>query len=203
LKNILNSILRFWQGLGRPSKATSLRKLQERGETLNSFTIREATADDIPALAELHVKTWSETYPGVRQPPTFYVREYQWRQQFGSELQNWFCYVVQNEQGKLVGFIKALPYQHSDLPMFAGEVNKLYVLRQYHRLGLGKKLLCAAARRFLSQGINSAVLFGTPQNPSGYFHESMGAKKIYNPKGIFDGGYGWYDLTQVATLCKA
>jgi L-amino acid N-acyltransferase YncA len=203
MKNVINSVIRFWKGLNRPSKATSLRRLKERGETLDSFTIREATAADVPALAALHVKTWMETYPGVRQPPTFYVREYQWREQFNSPDKNWFCYIVVNGQGQLVGFAKGLHYNHSDLPMFSGEVNKIYLLRQYHRLGLGKKLLCAVVNRFLSEDINSMVLFGIPQNPSGYFHEAMGAKKLLNKKGGFDGGYGWYDLQQLTHLCSA
>lgn len=202
MKNFINAILRFWNGLNRPSKATNLRKLRERGETPDSFIIREATAADVPALAELHVKTWVETYPHVKQPPTFYVREYQWREQFNSPDNNWFCLVVQNAQGKLIGFAKGIPYNHSDLPAFSGEINKIYLLSQYQRLGLGRRLLCAVARRFIQQGINSMVLFGVPQNPSGYFHEAMGAQKLLNKKGGFDGGYGWYDLQPLTTICS-
>ena len=203
MKNFINAFIRFIKGFERPSKATNLRRLKERGEALDSFIIREATAEDVPALAELHVKTWNETYPGVKHPPTFYVREYQWREQFNSTNKHWFCLVVQNAQGKLVGFAKGLPYNHNDLPMFSGEVNKIYLLNQYQRLGLGKKLLCTVINRFISQGINSMVLFGVPQNPSGYFHEAMGARKLLNKKGGFDGGYGWYDLTQLTGLCSA
>ena len=202
LKNTINAALRFMKGLQRPSKRANLRRMRERGDTMDSFTIREATVEDIAALAALHVKTWMETYPEVRQPPTFYIREYQWRQQFESADNNWFCYVVQDRQGKLVGFSKGQPYNHSDLPMFSGEINKIYLLQEYHRLGLGKRLLCTVVRRFVSQGINSVLLFGESSNPSGYFHEAMGAKKIFNKKGGFDGGYGWYDLQQISSICS-
>jgi hypothetical protein len=132
MKNILNAILRFMKGLQRPSKRANLRRMRERGDTLDSFTIREATVEDIPALAALHVKTWMQTY---------------------------------------------------------------------HRLGLGKRLLCTVVRRFVSQGINSVLLFSESSNPSGYFHEAMGAKKLFNKHGGFDGGYGWYDL-QISSICS-
>lgn len=202
LKNTINTALRFVRGLQRPSKAANLRRMRERGETPDSFTIREAVAEDVPALAALHVKAWMETYPEVRQPPTFHVREYQWRQQFDSADNNWFCYVVQDRHGKLIGFSKGQRYNHSDLPLFSGEINKIYLLQEYHRLGLGKKLLCTVVRRFISQGINSILLFGEPGNPSGYFHEAMGAKKLFNKKGGFDGCYGWYDLQQTTAMCS-
>ena len=52
---------RLLAGLSRPSKAANARRLRARGETLASFTIREATAADIPALAQLHVTTWNAT----------------------------------------------------------------------------------------------------------------------------------------------
>lgn len=69
MKNLINAIARLLLGLKRPSKATNTRLLRERGETLSSFIIREATSADIPALAALHVKTWNETYWYVKHPP--------------------------------------------------------------------------------------------------------------------------------------
>ena len=82
MKNFVNAIARIVFGLRRPSKAANRRLLRARGENLESLTIREAIPEDIPALAALHVKTWKETYWNVKNPPTYGIREQQWREQF-------------------------------------------------------------------------------------------------------------------------
>jgi ribosomal protein S18 acetylase RimI-like enzyme len=201
MKNSINSIHRFVMGLKRPSKQTNTRLLNERGETLSSFIIREARVEDISALATLHVKTWSETYWTTVFPPTYQVREYQWHQQFKVTDGSWFCFVVENKNKQLVGFAKGKTYNHSDLPEFSGELNKIYLLRKYQRLGLGRKLVGHVARRFLAQGISNMVLFGTAENPSGEFHEALGGEKLYAKNGEFHGGYCWRDLKKLVDSC--
>ena len=188
-------------GLKRPSKQTNMRLLKERRETLSSFKIREACIEDVSALAALHVKTWNETYWTTVVRPTFRVREYQWRQQFKVKDGSWFCLVVENKNGELVGFAKGKPYNHSDLPEFSGELNKIYLLREYQRLGLGRKLVGYVARRFLAQGISNMVLFGIAENPSCGFHEALGGEKLYAKNGEFHGGYCWRDLQKLANDC--
>jgi GNAT superfamily N-acetyltransferase len=201
MKNLINAIARFRLGLKRPSKATNTRLLRERGETLSSFIIREATSADIPALAALHVKTWNDTYGNVKHPPSYGLRESQWRDQFQKPDGNWFCFVVEDRNGALVGFAKGIPYASGDLPGYSGELNKIYLLRDYQRLGLGRRLVGHVARRFLSQGISSMVLFGVPQNPSCRFHEAIGGERLFSKKGEFHGGYGWGDLQSLASIC--
>lgn len=193
VKNFRNAVTRFVAGLQRPSKAANLRMLEERGETLSSFVIREATLSDVPKIADLHVRTFNETY-FTSQSPTFYIREYQWRQLFGDPDGSWFVFVVEKANGELVGFAKGMRYSHPDLPEYAGELNKIYLLRQYQRLGLGRKLMQYVARRFMNMGITNMVLFGTPQNPSCSFYESMGGIRLHAKNGEFHGGYGFPDL---------
>jgi len=188
-------------GLKRPSKQTNTRSLNERGEALSSFIIREALVEDISALATLHVKTWSETYWTTVFPPTYQVREYQWHQQFKVTDGSWFCFVVENKNKQLVGFAKGKTCNHSDLREFSGELNKIYLLRKYQRLGLGRKLVGYVARRFLAQGISNMVLFGTAENPSCEFHEALGGEKLYAKNGEFHGGYCWRDLKKLADSC--
>ena len=187
--------------LPRPSKAANLRRLHKRGEKAESFIIREAVAADIPALAALHVKTWAQTYWLTLRPPTYRIREWQWKEQFKKNDGSWFCFVIENSKGQLIGFAKGKSYSHSDLPDFSGELNKIYILREYQRLGLGKRLIGNVARKFLSLGISNMVLFGVAENPSGYFHEAMGGEKLYSREGEFHGGYCWRDLQSLASFC--
>ena len=56
-----------------------------RGETPSAFLIREARADEVDALARLHVVTWAATYPEVLRPPTFAIRSWQWRELFAQQ----------------------------------------------------------------------------------------------------------------------
>ncbi len=102
----------------------------------------------------------------------------------------------------MVGFAKGKVYNHNDLPEFVGELNKIYLLRDYQRVGLGRKLLWNVARRFLSMGINNMDLFGIPQNPSCYFHEAMGGERLNAKNQEFQGGYCWRNLEQLASICE-
>jgi GNAT superfamily N-acetyltransferase len=133
--------------------------------------------------------------------PTFEIRERQWREAFEVTDGSWFCFVVEGANGELIGFAKGVPYDHCDLPDFAGELNKIYLLRAYHRRGLGRRLLGHVARRFLSQGIASMLLFGDAANPSNRFYEALGAERLFSDTGEFHGGYGWRDLQTVASIC--
>jgi L-amino acid N-acyltransferase YncA len=167
---------------------------------MNRMLIRDATEADIPALAELHVTAWNQTYPGFESPPTVAFREQQWRHVFAHNDGSWFVLVVE-DKGRLIGFAKGQHYKHPDLPDFAGELNKLYVLREHHGQGLGRRLMGQVARRFLSQGITSMVLFSEPSNPTGRFFEAMGGEKIVDRRGRFHGTYGWRDLNRLASIC--
>jgi ribosomal protein S18 acetylase RimI-like enzyme len=166
-----------------------------------SFIIREAIAADIPALADLHVQTWNATYPDVKKKPTYAIRERQWREAFAVADGSWFCFVVEGPNGELVGFAKGVPYDHHDLPDFAGELSKIYLLREYQRQGWGRRLLGHVVQRFLSQGITSMLLFADAGNPSCRFYEALGAERLLAANGEFHGGYGWRDLRNLAARC--
>jgi len=163
----------------------------------SSFKIREATPGDATAMAALHVTTFNETHgPG----PSFEVRKWQWEKAFQDD-NEWFCFVVQDKDGNLVGFAKGQRYYHSDIPGFSGELNKIYLLRKYHKLGIGRQLICKVANEFAKRGISSMLLFGDANNPSNAFYEKMGAEKLFAKNGEFHGGYGWKDLQKLLSTC--
>ncbi len=188
-------VVRFLVGLTRPSPETNRRRLQGRGEILASLSIRDAVPEDIPALVRLHVDTWNATYPYVRSKPSIALRERQWRDRFASMDGTWFCLLVAKGDGGLVGFAHG---RAKSGPEFAGELSKIYLRHDYQRLGLGRLLVGRVARRFLSQGIASAIVFTDPPNPSGAFFESLGARRLLDDQGAFHGAYGFADLEKVA-----
>jgi ribosomal protein S18 acetylase RimI-like enzyme len=178
MKPVLITIERFLRGLRRPSKAANTRRLRERGENAASFIIREATAADVPALARLHVRAWNATYPGFRSRPTYELRQRQWRETFAMTDGSWFCLVIENQHGELVGFAKGMRYAHPDQPDYSGELNKIYLLPEYQRLGLGHRLVGHTARRFLAQGISTMLLFADAGNPFCRFFEALGGGEV-------------------------
>jgi L-amino acid N-acyltransferase YncA len=180
----------------RPSKKDNERRLRARGESMDCFTIRDAVESDVIALARLHVACWSQTYGGEATPELCKMREAQWREIFRNINESWFCFVVEKNNGELIGFAKGQKYRHDSLPQYDGELNKIYLLRDYQRVGIGRKLFLQVVKRFLTQGINTMVLFGVPQNPSCKFHEAMKGQRLLDNDGIFQGGYGWTDLQQ-------
>ena len=193
-------LIRWVKNFQRPSKNKNLNQLKKRGEDISSFQLREATIDDVPALVDLHVITWNATYPGFRNPPTHAIRDYQWRKAFTEKNKDWVCLVLENSSKELIGFVQANRFNDESLA-FKGQLNKIYLLWSYHRLGLGRKMVCAVARRFIDSGINSMLLFSEPDNPSIYFYEALGAEKLLDEKGNFHGAYGWRDLTKLHNAC--
>jgi L-amino acid N-acyltransferase YncA len=154
------------------------------------FHIREIRSEDVPALARLHVHTFNEADCGGRaEGPSYELRERQWHEAFEVANGSWFCFVAEDDAGDLIGFAKGTPHD-GGVPGFAGELNKIYVLRQFHRRGLGRLLLCNVARRFVERGVTSMLPFGEATNPSNGFYEAFGAERLYSETGRFHGSYG-------------
>ena len=183
-------------GLLRPSPAANRRRLRRRGESLADLTIRDATADDVPAIARLHVAAWNATYaPMLARGPGVAVRERQWRDAFARGDPDWLCVVVARPDGALVGLAQA---HRSDDPAFAGELRKIYLLRDYQRLGLGRRLVAEVARRFLARGIDAMWLWGDARNPSQAAWKALGAERRDDDPG--SGNWGWRDIRPLAAI---
>ena len=160
------------------------------------ITLRDARAEDAPRLAELHVRTFRETHKGG---PEVEFREQQWREKFRSG-QLVFCVVLETDSRELIGFASG-ELHRAEPPGYGGELNKIYLLREWQGRGLGHRLLCASAARFLRAGIPSMLLFGDAASRSNGFYEAMGGTRLLAPSGEFHGGYGWSDLTRLQSIC--
>jgi len=192
-----NAFTRLLRGRSNPPN-TSNDSSRPRGEILRSLTFREATPEDIPALAALHVDVWNEVHPGVRHKPSLEMRESQWEEAFHDADNTWFVYVIENRQKELVGFAKGNLYS-GQIQGFDGQLGKLYLLRPYQHMGLERKLVGYVSRRFLSRGIFSMIVFA--EAGSREFYEALGAEKLPSGKGEYRWAYGWRDLEALAAEC--
>jgi len=172
----------------RPLGERNARTLRERGESLDSLTFRDAVAADIPALADLHVTTWNATYNTAR-GPTIATRTAQWQQIFAKTNRRDFVVVVEDRNGRLIGFTWGKPHEGD----FDGELSKIYLRWEYHGLGLGRRMMAETARRFIERGIHSFILFAELSNPTLGFYDRMGGERLRDDRGQFNGAYAWRD----------
>jgi ribosomal protein S18 acetylase RimI-like enzyme len=182
-------IRRWFHSLTRPSRRVNERRLRQRNEPLDSIVCRDAVADDIPALSELHVETWNATYRTSR-GPTIATRSAQWRQVFSRAHPLEFVVVLEDRSRRLVGF----SFGSSSFGQFDGVISKIYLRWEYHGLGLGRRLMQETARRFLERGMESCVLFAERSNPSVGFYDRMGGERLLDERGLFTGAYGWRNV---------
>jgi len=189
LKSRIAGLKRWTDARSRPTGEENARQLRERGESLDSITFRDAVAADIPALAELHVTTWNATYNTAR-GPTIATRTWQWNQVFEKENRRDFVLVLEDRNGRLIGFTWGRPHEGE----FESEVSKIYLRWEYHGLGLGRRMMAETARRFVERGFHSCILFAELSNPTLGFYDRMGGERLLDDRGQFGGAYVWRDV---------
>lgn len=165
--------------------------------------VREANDLDLPAIARVHVDTWRTTYSGIMPEDTlaklsYEKREQGWRQIFGTAADSCQFLYVADESGQIVGFASGGP-ERTDDPIYKGELNAIYVLKNYQRKGIGHRLTLAVVERLARADIHSMLVWVLAENPSCQFYEALGGQKVYK-KPIERGGiilnevaYGWTD----------
>ena len=161
-----------------------------------TFTFREAREEDLPQLVELHVTSWNATYPNYFPKPSKDLRENQWRKSFKEKEDDWFCFVVLNDQKNIVGFAIGNNFNDPDLP-YKGQLNKIHFFKEYQRLGLGRKLVAKVVERLLDRGITSMILFADPENPNIRFYDVLQGERILDKDGKFQGAFGWEDIRKI------
>lgn len=166
--------------------------------SIADLVLREATLADLRPLAELHVRTFNETHVGpFGSGPTFATREWQWREKLSETDATHFVLVWETATRQLVGFIYCHPLP--DDPAWASRLNKIYLLSEYQRRGLGRRLVAAAVDRLVTNGLTSMVLFTEVDNePSCNFYEQLGGERQLDERGEFGGMYGWADLRKLS-----
>jgi ribosomal protein S18 acetylase RimI-like enzyme len=156
----------------------------------DSFEIRVATPEDVPALARLHVQTFREAHGGG---PSVEIREQQWPGKLQDP--NHICFLAVAPGGALVGFINGYPTPEEE--SYDGHLEKIYVLRSHHRKGIGRRLVSTLARALLAHGVHSMNLFSQAENRSIGFFERLGGRRLVSPEGEFHGGYAWEDIASL------
>jgi ribosomal protein S18 acetylase RimI-like enzyme len=131
--------------------------------------IREATLDDFPEIARVHVRVdWDAYAPlfGAQAYRLEYAEsERRWRQ----ALQNDGLLLVATDRGVIVGLGHAC----------ADRVVALYLLSAYHRRGIGKAMLSRLLRFLHARGVAEARLDVVAINAAAIaFYRAQGARPV-------------------------
>jgi ribosomal protein S18 acetylase RimI-like enzyme len=161
-----------------------------------SFLIRPASVEDLHALVNVHVTSWNLTYPDYHPKPSVELRTKQWRKAFSEPEDNWFCYLAEIRGGEIAGFATGNDFHDEKLP-FNGQLNKIHILKKYHRMGIGKKLVATVVKHFLQNGIHSMILFSDPQNPNIRFYDILDGERLPDERGVFQGAFGWKNIEKL------
>lgn len=97
--------------------------------------VREATHNDIPAIAKVHVDTWQTTYRGIVPDEHLANLSYErqangWYDILNHAPENgYFTYVAEDESGEIVGFASGGEERTGD-PIYKGELMAIYILKR-------------------------------------------------------------------------
>jgi ribosomal protein S18 acetylase RimI-like enzyme len=165
--------------------------------------IRAATVDDCDSIAEVHVTSWQESYPGLIPQQVLDAlsvpdRNAAWREIFAG-LRSYPIYVAENE-GRIIGF-GAGGLCRSEALGQEMEIYAIYLLLRAQRQGTGSRLLTTIVRDFIAHGKRSAGLWVMRDNAvARRFYERFGAvivaERVEHRPGYDrpEVGYAWPDL---------
>jgi len=174
-------------------------------ESSSDVRIRRAVLEDAPSIARVHVESWKTTYAGIVPEEviasrTHAERERRWREIFSDPEEKQFVFVAETNPDGIVGFACGGGERSGD-SVYDGEVSAIYLLQSWQRLGIGRKLMAAAAEELIRRGFSRMLLWVLAANPAGGFYEALGGRKVRagNARMGHDGaspeiGYGWDDI---------
>lgn len=141
--------------------------------------LRRATAQDAPAIADVHVRAWKAAYPGLL--PQDYLDALRAEDRIGMWEETlagapWPAVLVAGEAGSLAGFCSFGPTRDDDAdPAVTGELYTIYVDPTAWRTGTGRGLLEAATTGLAGAGFSEATLWTLGVNDGARaFYERFG-----------------------------
>jgi ribosomal protein S18 acetylase RimI-like enzyme len=172
-----------------------------------SVHLRDASAEDSPGIARVHVRTWQSAYRGLLAEDFLgslseASRQGRWREILAQPGSTGFTLVAEQD-GQIVGFASAGPERSGD-PNHTGEVYAIYVLPGRQHEGIGQRLIQASARRLVEAGLASMLVWVLSENPSRKFYEALGGKFLreqsieIGSQTLMETAYGWTDITPLA-----
>jgi ribosomal protein S18 acetylase RimI-like enzyme len=138
--------------------------------------IRRAVSGDENGIAKVHVKSWQSTYKGIMKDDilnnlSVERREKSWKEEIDA---NKIIYVALNNEGQIIGFISGGRSRSTEYS-YDGELYAIYILAEYLRQGIGKKLISQLANELIAIGYQSMIVWVLRDNPAINAYKELGA----------------------------
>lgn len=141
--------------------------------------IRSAGPGDTAAIAQIHVETWRDTYAGIL-PDRVLLHLSEGREKggwTGAILRGESVFVAESDSGEIMGFGSCGPNRLPSIPC-KGEIYTLYVAPNHQAQGIGQALTRHMLTTLRDDGMASVVVWVLRENPSRFFYEAMGGRRL-------------------------
>jgi GNAT superfamily N-acetyltransferase len=142
------------------------------------FKIRRGGLLDIHGISEAYAEAWKTTYEGLA--PEMFVKGMTVeaaKQIFHESLQpneySYFLHVAETDDERIVGFIDG-GKERSHPEKGIGEIYAIYLLKDFQKQGIGRKLFEAAKKSLIEAGMTSMVVWVLQNSPNKRFYVSTG-----------------------------
>lgn len=142
--------------------------------------IRRAIKEDAKGIAEVHVKSWQETYKGIVDQKYLDSlkaedRFRMWEAGLSSENKTGVVFVAENSDGQIVGFASFGP-ERTKRYKADGELYAIYLLEEYKGRKIGSKLFYEGINELMAN-YSSVLVWVLEDNDSKLFYEKFGPEK--------------------------
>lgn len=169
--------------------------------------IRQASIEDVPAIAHVHVVSWKSTYKGIISEDylsslSIERRISNWNWAFNNLNPDEVTYVAETDDGTIAGFSNGGKCR-SEQYNYDSELYSIYLLEEYQGQGYGKALFTTLANHMRLQNYQSLMLWVLEKNPATAFYSRQGGQ-VFAREDIQIGNdtltelaFGWSDQKDV------
>ena len=169
---------------------------------VTDICFREAIAADCVAVAEVHLRSWRESYAGIV-PQTFLDKMSVENQAKAFETRfrddSYKMYIAELPERGVVGFAD-FGQPRESIGAYEAELYAIYILPKFQGKGVGEKLFNLVLESLVRNGKSSMYLLALAVSPYKSFYEKMGGlivgrKQIEIEGIVFETlVYGWESL---------
>jgi len=170
--------------------------------------VRPAVPADAGAIARAHVDSFGSTYAGILPDEFLAGLTYEkltdaWVARLRDPEEFPLVFVSEDDPGSIFGFLSGGPERKSD-PLYQGEIYAIYILKEWQRQGIGRRLVAALAGALYDRSIRSMLVWVLTANPACKFYEKLGGIRVREKELIigdrpFPGvAYAWDDILVLA-----
>jgi ribosomal protein S18 acetylase RimI-like enzyme len=170
--------------------------------------LRPAQVEDAPAIAQVRIDSWRATYRGLISDQyldamslEYYTQS--WTSILSAGSSQGYTYVAENAQGQIVGFAFGGP-ERTWSRDYQGEIYAIYLLPDYQRQGIGRRLVAAVVRHMIEEGMQSMLIWVLATNSAVQFYQSLGGEPVRENEVQFGDqlyrqvAYGFADIRPLA-----